>query len=176
MDVILTIDEGRASPTPTLHTAVAGSGMRVSQMRKLLGIYLISLGAIELLSVLIGERIPVIARPYAGILWRSEFVESPAASSIFSVSTALVLLAVGASVLQRHRRWLLVAFAIVYGLIAIIDLSWVALVFLSGGSFELPMAGAAFMLLVGFFVDWVPVALSLGTLVKRANPPPTSAQ
>lgn len=83
---------------------------------------------------------------------------------------ALVLLAVGTSVLQRHRPWLLVAFAIAYGSIAIFDLYWVALVFLSGGSFELTMAGAAFILLVGFFVDWVPVALNVGVVVNGDGP------
>lgn len=147
----------------------------MSQVRKTLGIYLISLGAIELLSVVIGDRIPIMARPHAGILWRSEFVDSPVASLIFSVTTAVVLLAVGATVLRRHRRWLLAAFAIVYGLIAIIDVSWVLLVFLSGGSFGLPMEGAACMLVVGFFVDWVPVALSAGVVVSGDGPPSTSA-
>ena len=134
-------------------------------MRRALGYYLIALGMLEIILYFVRDSVPFIARPHAGLLWTSAFVESNSLSLAFVLSFAIVLVGAGVAFL-KDRRLLVVLYCIVGVVVALLDLRLPLVVLIFGGGHVLGSSGAGIMLLTALFCDLIPVSLSIRQVTR----------
>jgi hypothetical protein len=137
-------------------------------MKKLLTINLIGIAILTLAAFLLGDGFPALIKPYAGIAWRTYFVESPAATRTFFCAMTLIAGAAAFGV-AKGVKWVYVLCGICGGLLVLLDFSVPLRVFFAGGADVLTPTGALTMLTIGIFTDVIPFVCGAALAVRKSE-------